>query len=216
MTLKKHLSHWRCFFSVVCCFVFLLVLERWLFMIGGAWWYKVLLPYDETLSWPLALHFVPRCLHLVLWSLRPKLHFGPEKLIHSTSFFAAGGNNTVKLISNEPQKVIFVNLIFTLSGKWLGFSGLSKISGSGWQKWSYLDLSPKNTLPGRKKELQFWTFLRFHFVTVIAWHILNYLLNFQVNGIKTEEILIGVTWLVNLNSVSISIDSLKPPIIRKI
>ena len=42
---------------------------------------------------------------------RPKLCFGPEKLINSI-LFAAGGNNTIELVSNRTAKVdFFANLI---------------------------------------------------------------------------------------------------------
>ena len=55
-----------------------------------------------TRSAPSALHFLPRCLQ----SCRPKLCFGPEKLINST-IFAAGGNYTLELISNWTTAVDF-------------------------------------------------------------------------------------------------------------
>ena len=63
---------------------------RWQgFLEAGCYW---------TRSAPSALHFVQRCLQSAL-SRRPKLCFGPEKLINST-VFAARGNNTLELISN--------------------------------------------------------------------------------------------------------------------
>ena len=40
-----------------------------------------------------------------------KLCFGPEKLINST-LFAAGGNNTLELISNQTAEVEFLNIIY--------------------------------------------------------------------------------------------------------
>ena len=53
---------------------------------------------DGTRSGPLALHFIPRCLESALLR-NPKFRFGPEKLINYT-LFAAGGNNTLELMSN--------------------------------------------------------------------------------------------------------------------
>ena len=73
---------------------------------------------DGTCSAPLALHFVPRCLQTAL-SRRPKFQFCPNKLVNST-FFVAGGNNKLELISNWTEKVYFL-----FSNKW----GKSTIHG---------------------------------------------------------------------------------------
>ena len=54
---------------------------------------------------PKALRFVPRCLQSAL-PRRPKLRFGPEKLIDST-LFAAGCNDTLEFISNLTEQLYF-------------------------------------------------------------------------------------------------------------
>ena len=62
------------------------------------------------------LHFVPRCLQSAL-SYRPKLCFGPEKLI-SSFLFAGGGNNTSELISNWTAEGFIINSILNLPIIW--------------------------------------------------------------------------------------------------
>ena len=54
---------------------------------------------DGTHSATSALLDVPRCMLTTALSCRTKLHFGLEKLINFT-LFAAGGNDTLELISN--------------------------------------------------------------------------------------------------------------------
>ena len=66
---------------------------------------------NGTCSPPSAVHIVLSYLQSAL-SHHKKLHFGLEKFINST-FFAAGGNNALDLISSliEPQNVIFCKII---------------------------------------------------------------------------------------------------------
>ena len=61
---------------------------------------------DGTRSAPSALYFVPRCLQSAL-SRRPKLRFGPDKIINSI-LFSAGCNNVLELISNSITGVYFL------------------------------------------------------------------------------------------------------------
>ena len=67
---------------------------------------------DGTRSAPSALHFVPRYLQSAL-SHRPKLRFGPEKLI-SFTLFAAEDNNTLEIKYLREHSSEYNHSVFTV------------------------------------------------------------------------------------------------------